>query len=290
MAHWIGRIAAESFGFEPVCVAVWEDASGPRMYGDPAMPTTVPLADLARIATADDLLICNPSFSNLGLGRIFPGRSICYVQGLRTFELLDQFTHYVSVSRAAAAYLALIYKIETRVIPPFLSVPPELAHQKWADKASSMLVLFKPGGQLQQVALDATLAALGRACPYIPLTIATGYDLTQREYLERLSGHRFVVAFSAQEGFGLTPLEAMACGAVVLGLNGVGGRDYMRSGDNCLTVEWSGHERIATLAAEAVSDPTRCEQISQAAVLTAAEFTLDRFKANWRNEIAKVLA
>ena len=290
MAHWIGRVASEAFGFELIGIEASDDTTGPRMYGDPTIPITIPAAGVETIATPDDLLICNPSFSGLGLGRAFPGRSICYVQGLDTFPLLDKFTHYVSVSSAVAGYLSLIYGIQTRVIPPFLTIPSELSRQRWADKASSILMLVKQGGPLHQMVLKDTIDSIESACPDLPVIITEGYALTQREFLRRLSEHKFVLAFSPQEGFGLTPLEAMACGAVVLGLNGVGGRDYMRPGDNCLAVEWVDHERIAALTAQAFNDPALCERISHAAMQTASEFTLKRFQASWRTEIGKVLA
>ena len=291
MAHWIGRIAAESFGFELVNVVVRDTPSGPLLFGDPEIPRSVPLADVCAMATPADLLICNPVFSNFGLGRKFPGRSICYVQGIRTFELLDKFTHYVSVSVAAANCLSAVYDVRSRVIPPFYTpFPEDLRRRRWEDKKNAILVIDKQNTELQQAGLRHTIDAIRRCCRSVELTILPPYSLPREPYSLAIAEPRFVLAFSPVEGFGLMPLEAMACGAVVLGLNGVGGRDYMKPGINCLTVEWLDYEKIATLAAEAVNDQALCLRISDAAKETAAQYTPERFMASWRTELELVLA
>ena len=291
MAHWIGRIAAESFGFELVNAVVRDTPSGPLLFGDPEIPRSIPAADMCAAATPDDLLICNPVFSPFGLGRYFPGRSICYVQGIRTFELLDKFTHYVSVSVAAADCLSAVYGIKTRVIPPFYSpFPEEVRRGPWVDKKNAILVIDKQITELQQAGLRHTIDAIKRNCPGVEVTTWSPYLLPLEAYPRTIAEPRFVLAFSPVEGFGLMPLEAMSCGAVVLGLNGVGGRDYMTPGINCLTVEWLNYERIAALAAEAVNDEALCLGISDAARETASQFTPERFAASWRDELEQVLA
>lgn len=291
MAHWIGRVAAESFGFELVNVFVRDTPSGPLMFGDPEIARSVPLADVCAAATADDLLICNPVFSSFGLGRNFPGRSICYVQGIRTFELLDKFTHYVSVSVAAADCLAAVYGLKTAVIPPFYDLPVDsVRNRRWLHKKNAILTIDKQNTLLQQAALQHTVAALRRELPGVELTTFQPYSLPLAEYPLAIAEPRFVLAFSPVEGFGLMPLEAMACGAVVLGLNGVGGRDYMLPGVNCLTVEWLNYESIAAEAVRAINDQALCLRISDAARQTALQFTREKFMASWRAELGRVLS
>ena len=43
-----------------------------------------------------------------------------------------------------------------------------------------------------------------------------------------MAEHRYFMEFSPCDGFGLTPLEAMACGCVTLGFHGNGSLDYLR--------------------------------------------------------------
>ena len=54
--------------------------------------------------------------------------------------------------------------------------------------------------------------------------------LPQTDFLARLGACRYLVSLSAAEGFGLVPLEAMAMGTTIIGFDGFGGREYMRSG------------------------------------------------------------
>jgi glycosyltransferase involved in cell wall biosynthesis len=50
--------------------------------------------------------------------------------------------------------------------------------------------------------------------------------LTHAEVAEQLRTTRIFLAFTYQEGFGLPPAEAMACGNYVIGYHGCGGREF----------------------------------------------------------------
>ena len=54
--------------------------------------------------------------------------------------------------------------------------------------------------------------------------------MTHAEVASALRRSRLFLTFTAQEGFGLPALEAMACGAYVAGFDGFGGREFMRTG------------------------------------------------------------
>ena len=49
---------------------------------------------------------------------------------------------------------------------------------------------------------------------------------TEAQVAEILRSSRIFLSFSKQEGFGLPPLEALACGCVVVGFDGFGGREF----------------------------------------------------------------
>jgi glycosyltransferase involved in cell wall biosynthesis len=67
------------------------------------------------------------------------------------------------------------------------------------------------------------------------------------------------------EPFGLTPLEAMACGRAVIG-SAVGGITYtIKDGETGLLVPPRNPEALAASLSELLSHPERCKQMGQAA-------------------------
>jgi glycosyltransferase involved in cell wall biosynthesis len=87
------------------------------------------------------------------------------------------------------------------------------------------------------------------------------------------------LATSLYEGFGLPPLEAMACGCVVVGFHGYGGLEYARPDNGFWCSEGALIECTRTLA-RVVSlidgDQEAIHQVREAALRTAGEFSSDR--------------
>ncbi len=54
-------------------------------------------------------------------------------------------------------------------------------------------------------------------------------DLNEREVADILGESAIFLSTSQYEGFGLPPIEAMACGCIVVGYHGYGGLDYARN-------------------------------------------------------------
>ena len=52
---------------------------------------------------------------------------------------------------------------------------------------------------------------------------------TEQEVAAALGNAQFFLSFSDRESFGLPPAEAMACGCVVIGYDGSGGREFLRA-------------------------------------------------------------
>ena len=77
----------------------------------------------------------------------------------------------------------------------------------------------------------------------------------------------FVFA-SRSEGFGLPPLEAMACGCAVVTTDCGGVRDYVESGTNALMVASAQPQALAGAIAALVADAPRRERLAAAGVIT----------------------
>jgi hypothetical protein len=59
------------------------------------------------------------------------------------------------------------------------------------------------------------------------------HGLSQSEFADRLRSSMIMLSLSYQEGFGLPPVEAMACGNYVIGFHGFGGREFFRPEFSC---------------------------------------------------------
>ena len=76
-------------------------------------------------------------------------------------------------------------------------------------------------------------------------------------------------------------------GTVVVGFDGFGGRDFMRSGENCLVVPYCEIERLAALIGSAMNDMTVGQRLSDASRITAQkpEFHYLSFRDAWTREM-----
>jgi glycosyltransferase involved in cell wall biosynthesis len=81
------------------------------------------------------------------------------------------------------------------------------------------------------------------------------------------------LALSRLEGFGLTPLEAMAAGCVVVGFTGIGGREYATAGNGF----WVGEDDF----------PVCIDQLKAAIDLSQKE---SQARDNYFNACTKTLA
>lgn len=84
------------------------------------------------------------------------------------------------------------------------------------------------------------------------------------------------VSASWYEGFGLPPLEAMACGAPVVLTDSRGVREYARPGVNCLMTPPQDPPALAQAILQVLSDPQLAQVLRQNGPPTAAEFTWER--------------
>jgi glycosyltransferase involved in cell wall biosynthesis len=105
---------------------------------------------------------------------------------------------------------------------------------------------------------------------------------TREELAELYATCDLFVSASWREGFGLPPLEAMACGAPVVLTDSGGVREYARHGENCLMVPPRDPPALAEAMIRVLTDPALAERLRRNGPPTAARFTwagaVDRFE------------
>jgi glycosyltransferase involved in cell wall biosynthesis len=91
------------------------------------------------------------------------------------------------------------------------------------------------------------------------------------------------VSASWYEGFGLPPLEAMACGAAVITTDSRGINEFAIDGENCLIVPPKDPEALANAIRTLLDDEDLLEKIKMNGPITATKFdwdtATDRFEA-----------
>lgn len=98
---------------------------------------------------------------------------------------------------------------------------------------------------------------------------------------------------SLVEGFGLPPLEAMACGAVVILTDSGGVREYARHETNCLLVAPGDVAAIARAIERVTTAPGAAElraRLTREGRATALQFPVERFANACADEVQRLLA
>ena len=193
MAYHVARILHLDYHYDVRVVTANPDLAEPHGHGrfqyDPVFPC-VPLADCERLICADDVLICNPSFSSLHLGLKVRGRKIMYAQGFTTFSLLDCFfDHYVAVSSFVRGFLSQTYGLNASVIPAFVPDNPRLSRKEtgWDPVAAwearpphSMALNLKGNLNDQLLLLDRVRRELRAKDRVVPRVHDAGSQLRRR--------------------------------------------------------------------------------------------------------------
>jgi hypothetical protein len=286
MAYHLGRILYEKFGRECVVIKVGNESSRNGIFDYRHDFEAIDPNALARSIKPEDILVINPHFSDALMGPKLSGRKLMYIQGFSTFRVLDGFcTHYVSVSECVRHFIKHVYNMDTPVIPPFIRhdlIPPVTP---WAERPVNSVLAV---GKLHfKEFLQVFHKTMEIRHPDVKLDITTNPGLPHGELLKKMSENRYLLSLSACEGFGLQPLEAMACGCAVAGFSGCGGREFMRAGINCEYTEYPDFTGLADRLANLLRNPERAAEMSRRGLMDAKTYDLETFDRRWKDYFSK---
>jgi len=131
--------------------------------------------------------------------------------------------------------------------------------------------------------------ACKESCEYTTLVPHETFPRPSREQLIQLYAtcHLFVNA-SWREGFGLPPLEAMACGAPVVLTDSGGVREYAEQAVNCLMVPPRAPELLAQAMLRVLTDSALAEQLSRNGAHTAQQYQWPAAVARFEHALEQV--
>ncbi len=146
------------------------------------------------------------------------------------------------------------------------------------DQVPSVLVLIGDGPQRPEVEAEVERLELGSSVRFLG-KVSVVADLLQAADLYFLP--------SASESFGLSALEAMACGVPVIGTNVGGLPEVVRDGESGALVPVGDVEAMARRALELL-EPGRWQRARDAAVRRAADFAAELIVPQYENLYQRV--
>lgn len=285
MAYHIGLILHRHFGLSVSVVgALRPDAP---QFDYPVVFPVLGHEQLVATCRAEDLLICNASFSRHMFGPTLPCRKLSYVQHMRTFPYLDGFfDHYVFVSHFVKSFVEGLFDIAGPVIPGFVHVPPAGILIPLAARANRALILeYKTPEAVRQRFLEVFRVV----APASQMAVDVLPTLPQGALATEIRASRYFVNLTVLEGFGLPMLEAMANGCAVVGWANGGNAEYAHDRENCRLVRYPRLDDLAATLAYLAANGDEASRLANAGRKTAEGFSYARFEASWIDLLQAIL-
>lgn len=191
-----------------------------------------------------------------------------------------------------------------------LYLPPGIDHSRFrqttplGDRSIDVAVLHHPHrekgwpvaadmlARLRAQRPEARLVAFGRRLDdRIPEGVETIDSPDHRRLAEEIYAQtRVFVQTSNNEGFGLTPVEAMACGSALVSTDCGGSRDYALAGRTADVVPVGDAAGLAAAVGALLDDEPRRLRYARAGLAHVKMFDWDRSARRLRDDLARYLA
>lgn len=284
MAYHIGRVLLQYFGANVYIVG---NRPKTMMFSYPIDFPVISQDVFESGVTSDDLLICNPSFSDQQFGLRLPCRKISYVQNVCTFKVLDVFfDHYVFVSDWVKWYIEKYYGISGNVIPAFINTDIFSCADEWDSRRTTIPITYY---KYDDVVFSRLMDVFSRKYSGSPLEFAKYPSMGQNEFAHVLRKHRYYLSLAVMEGFGLPMLEAMAAGCAAVGWDAGGSSEYTVHGRNCLIARYGDLETLADHLHYVLTNPAEARRLATAGHETGNQFDITRFDEAWKKELTTIL-
>lgn len=188
----------------------------PEVYG----PNIINIGSLLNIEPGVKKVIFNQGCYNTFLGYTFES---IYSRSLTTpYTMRDEFVAAVVVSENSRNYLQLmapglkIFRVHNAIDPDLFTFSPP------ANKQICFCPDKHPEDTIQVLAILQLRGVLDKY-KIVPVT-----GMHEQQVAQVMRESSFFLSTGYHEGFGMPPAEAMSCGCIVIGYNGMGGQEYFR--------------------------------------------------------------
>ena len=201
-----------------------------------------------------------------------------------------RFDKVVTVSEWMVNNISRTSGVQASLVGEGISNPQLFFRQVWQTPRHNIPVVTsicdpRPWKGLED--LVAAFAIARNRLPHMRATVLSSFDrpawvpewlewqpaIDRAELARSIAGSTIFVSASLAEGFGLPPLEAMACGVPVLLTDSGGVRDYARHMGNCVMTPPGDPNALARGIVELVEDPDALTSIARAGRESARGFT-----------------
>ena len=203
-----------------------------------------------------------------------------------------RFDGVVTISEWMADNISRVSGVQATLVGEGISDADLFFRQQWQGRENRQPVVTAVCDPRPWKGLDDLVAAFDIArnrLPHMRATVQSSFDrpawipewlewrpgIDRAELAHNIARGTLFVSSSWTEGFGLPPLEAMACGVPVLLTDSGGVREYARHKDNCVMTPPRDPNALARRIVELIEDPDTLTRIARAGRETARGFTWD---------------
>jgi glycosyltransferase involved in cell wall biosynthesis len=253
---------------------------------------------------AGDIVLCREVPRRLGL-------PVTLIQGYRMLPAAMEELAFraVGMKLCVATWLIDVGAAHGAARDQFVHLPPGLDHDLFAlrqpieQRSIDVAVLHHPhrekGWEVAERAItllrekrpDTSIVVFGRRRPKsLPPGVSFEDSPDQARLAEEIYGRaRVFVQASRNEGFGLTPLEAMACGAALVSTDCGGSRDYAFHDETAVVVPVEDPEALAREVGALLDDEPRRLRLARAGEVHSRTFRWDSAARLLEAEFARYL-
>ena len=164
-------------------------------------------------------------------------------------------------------------------VSPFIDQTQFTFDPKNENRSVRLLIQERKGGREAYLSLQAAKTFDYRLTEFLATRMKFTRDMSEYQFVRELQKTEYFFAHSYPEGLGLVPLEAMACGAIVVGFTGGGGTDYMEYGENCYVVNDGDYDRLASVLRSLIGmNQLDKDLVRFCALRTVAQYSRERTK------------
>ncbi len=202
------------------------------------------------------------------------GQVIGHFMRLYDFRQAQKVKHFIANSEEVKKRIWKFYRREATVIYP----PVDLPKPQKLKKLDYYLIVSRPvGGKGIELGLSA-------AKKYgFKLKVVGGGRVSDQELVKLYAGAKAFLALSKDEDFGITPVEAMACGTPVVAFNGGGYKETVVDGKTGVFFD----DYSASGLWQAMKQLEKLKINPQDCLTQAQKFSKERFKKQIKEFVEK---